>query len=1035
MPQENHKEIRLEDYFWTIWRSKFSIFIIFIVAVLTAFVKNDVSPPVYEAKARIWIKDEQSQIPFFEDLFAGSGMMGRATRVETLKEIIRSRNIVTQTVEELELDKNPLPKHRGKIISGLANLFKVELKDQVYDAYTEDILFSQNELAKLKEEHTEAPNIEKCLTEIKKSDNEIAKVKDKLGVVLDNINGDLELRVLLQIKHTSRNLASQTRKLLAYQNQIGRKLYQSEPPDFGIYSEKIKESENVISRLTSALENQVKRIETEKTKLRQQKVILEKNGKVSNMGVTDRTDPIEKRIGILDSVVRDARQILDSAKTLLDSRRQFVQFKKQKSDLALQVLEAFTVVKESQRLRKKKCIEKLRDNLEVKPLRETNIIEINVKAGNANRAQEVVNTVAKNFKNYMREDVRAQMQATTDFAGDKANEVRNKLEEAENELAEFQNENNMVDATTESVVVKLKAIEELRARFTTIKGQRKGAEVELENLLEKLNGMDEKVISSKTFNDNPTLIELRQSWIKDKVQLAGLKKKYPTGEHAEINRLEARMKEEQKEIAKLEKSIISRTETLNPIRQQLSSNVIQTQAKIDALNAQETVLQNEISEYNQILQSMPQKQVELAKRKREVELYKTLLASLQQTNQQASIFKEAEVGNVKELDRAYEPEEPISPRTKVNMLLGALIGISLGIGLAFLRDAIDNRYHTIEEAQRDFDSFSPAPIYLGLVPPIADDSQRTVPLMSNMSSNRRGDNVLEAFRLIRTKLQFLKTESDIKTMVVTSSVPGEGKTTIVVNSAMTLGRMENKVLLVDADLRRPKLHKTFDKISRFSVDDEKDSEDDQLLAEYKSDSKKKPGLSELLLEIGHGGNIEELVKRVTRTIEGQENIRLIPSGTKPPEPSQMLSSDSMRKLMDYLKEQYDYIVIDAPPAGFADPMVLAEKVDCVLYVLDLSKSKKPEIQNGLENLIEITSDSSTPIGVICNWAEMPGMAYYYGYYGGYYGYYRYKYGYYGSYYYDYNEERKQKKGVGRLKRFLLGNNKKRIGKDDEEPEK
>jgi len=1034
MPQDvRKKEVRIEDYFWTIWRSKFSILIIFLVAIITAFINNDISPPIYEAKSRIWIKDEQNKMPFFEDFLIGSSF-GRATRIETLQEIIRSRHIVTQTVEELELDENPLPKHRGKIIVFLANILGIELQDKVYDKYTEDIRYYQSELRKLRDEDPATSKIVKCFNQIRNSQNEIDKSNDQIRNVLDKNIKDLDdygKELLLQIKKISRKLALHTGELISYQNQIGFELYESESPDIYKYFPQIGKIEENISLITLSLENQIQNLKKERE-------FLNIQGAKINIGnnIEGITNPIDRRIELVDNVIKYAEQIVAYAKDILKNNEQIEQFNEQNTKLFLEVIEANSIIAKSEKLRKKICIESLRENLSVKPLRETNIIEVSVKNGAPNRAQEIVNTITKNFRNYMREDMQAQMQATTDFAGDKEKEIESELGKAEEELAIFQKENNMLDLETEAEMI-ITNLEKFKAQFTAVKEQNAGAKAKLENLLQQLNSIDEKVISSETLTDNPLLTSLRQDLISNRVKLAELKKKYPTGIHPDIMRLEAKIKEQSEEIAKLEKSIISKTTTLNPIHQQISSEIIQILAEIDATDAQEVVLTNRIAEYNDILKEMPEKQVELAKKKRKVSLYQNLLTSLQETKQQANIFKEAEVGNVTELDKAYQPDKPISPRKKVNLLLGAFIGMSLGIGLAFLRDAIDNKYHTIEEAQKDFDLLTPSPVYLGLIPPITGDDNRSrgthVPLVSNIS--RRGDNVLEAFRLLRTKLQFLKPSSELNTMVVTSSVPGEGKTTIAVNTAVTLGRMEKKVLLIDADLRRPRLHKAFEKVSRIQV--EEDSENEQPIVEYLSeDSDKKPGLSEILLEIGHNGDIEELTKRITRFIDGHENVHLIPSGTKPPEPSQLLSSDSMDKLLKHLKGRYDYIVIDAPPAGFADPMVLSEKVDCVLYVIDLAKAKKPEVRNGLENLIEIGSDESIPIGVICNWAEMPGIGYYYGYYyGGYYSYYRYRYGYYGSYYYDYYEDRKEEKKLTRLKRFLFGDGKKRIeSKDDDNSE-
>jgi len=544
MPQEIRKEIRIEDYFWTIWRSKFSIFIIFFVAIMTAFVKNDVSPPVYEAKTKIWIKDEQNKMPLFEDFLIGSSL-GRVTRIETLQEIIKSRHIVTQTVKELDLDENPLPKHQGKIISGLARILGIELKDRVYDKYTEDIRYYQNELDKLKKKEPIAWYIENCLIETKELNDKISEIKkDLLEIDYEDL-GNHEKDILVQL----RKLASQTNELISYQTQIGLELHHSESPNLDKYLSKIKESEGeTISKTISDLESQAKslgveglvkelgslekerdRLNIQKMELNREKTMLSDNEAIrqKNKEIREIKKQEEQYINKINSILSSYKPIevlfaklVVFANGILESHKQFVQFKEQELELALQVLEAFSVKTESQRRRKRRCIEALIEDLEVKPLRETtNIIEISVKNGDPSRAQEIANTIAKNFKNYMRKDMQKQMQATTDFAGDKVKEIDDELKKAENELAKYQDENNMVDLETELEMI-ITNLEKFKAELTNVKEGKAGAEAKLRNLLKQLNSIEEKVVSSETLANNPILTALRQNWIYDKVKLA-----------------------------------------------------------------------------------------------------------------------------------------------------------------------------------------------------------------------------------------------------------------------------------------------------------------------------------------------------------------------------------------------------------------------------------------------------------------------------------------------------------------------------------
>jgi capsular exopolysaccharide synthesis family protein len=206
--------------------------------------------------------------------------------------------------------------------------------------------------------------------------------------------------------------------------------------------------------------------------------------------------------------------------------------------------------------------------------------------------------------------------------------------------------------------------------------------------------------------------------------------------------------------------------------------------------------------------------------------------------------------------------------------------------------------------------------------------------------------IAEAYRTLRTNIQFSKTDGELKTIMFTSSGPGEGKSTTIANTAVALAQSGKQVILVDCDLRKPVQHKIFGKKNR--------------------------GLTNILVE-----EIE-----ADRFIQDTqvENLRLLTSGPIPPNPSELLGSAKMKELIDYLKTQADYVIIDAPPViAVTDASVLASRVDGVTLVVN-SGSVRPEMAQKAKDLL--IKANGHILGVILNRVEIEEEhAYYYYYYG------------------------------------------------------
>lgn len=206
--------------------------------------------------------------------------------------------------------------------------------------------------------------------------------------------------------------------------------------------------------------------------------------------------------------------------------------------------------------------------------------------------------------------------------------------------------------------------------------------------------------------------------------------------------------------------------------------------------------------------------------------------------------------------------------------------------------------------------------------------------------------VAEAYRVIRTNLQFCQTDSTLHTLLFTSAGPSEGKSTTIANTAVALAQTGKKVLLVDCDLRKPVQHKIF--------------------------QKDKAGVTNYLSE---GTPLEGLFQE-----SGVPNLFLLASGPVPPNPSELLDSEKMRKMLAYVQEKYDYVLVDVPPViAVTDAAVLASKVDGVVLVLDAGQDR-PEIAKKATQLLQAANGKV--LGVILNRVEIDAAhSYYYYYYG------------------------------------------------------
>lgn len=324
------------------------------------------------------------------------------------------------------------------------------------------------------------------------------------------------------------------------------------------------------------------------------------------------------------------------------------------------------------------------------------------------------------------------------------------------------------------------------------------------------------------------------------------------------------------------------------------------------------------------------------------------------------------VNNVSILDWARVPSAPFKPNWQNNLMVSLLLGLMLGVGLIFLLEVLDTSFKSQEEVEAQL-----GVPFLGVLPIIEAGDQKSKAKNSRLKDkmgarerdlfvlNHPKGMVAECSRAIRTNLHFMSTDNPLRTLMLTSAMPKEGKTTSTISLAITMAQAGQKVLVVDTDMRRPRVHRSF------NISNE-------------------VGISSLILG---DANSEQAI--VHSELSG---LDVLPCGPVPPNPSELMHTKRFAEVVEGLKGQYDKILFDAPPVGaVTDPVILGTQVDGVVLVVKTGKTPRAQVQQALRSL----QDANVRLlGLVLNDMDINTKKYGY-YYGKYYRYGRY-YGNYGE---------------------------------------
>lgn len=535
-------------------------------------------------------------------------------------------------------------------------------------------------------------------------------------------------------------------------------------------------------------------------------------------------------------------------------------------------------------------------NLSVTQVSEfASILQISIQDSVSLRAKDLLNNI---LKAYIEQEIQRKTETANlslDFIDNQLDKINKRLKKSESNLESYKESNDVISLSDKAQTTSRKLVEyESKLQELSIE----------ENILKNLSqyisnnqNLSGLTVGSVNFAD-PALATL----IKNIHELASQKKALLidyTELHPDVEKLS-------KTISSLREQIIA----------SLNNNLRQ-------INQRKKSLNRLVYRYKKSLETLPKQERELTRLSRYFTVNEKVYSFLLEKRAETAILRSSTISNARILDKAENFSSPIKPKRSLIVLVGIILGIILGLAFAFLKEFFDNTIKNSDEIE----SLTTLPIY-GIIPDKKNDKKHKL--------------LDEAFRSIRTNLQFLPKHDKSKIITITSSVSGEGKTTVAKNLANVIAQANKKVLLIDLDLRKADIHKMFTIANNI-------------------------GITNYLTK---QNSLDEITHKINVCLD------IITTGSLPPNPSELILSERMRELIDNLKEKYDYIIFDTPPVGLVtDALILINYSDISFLITKASYTRKEFVKN-LDTLAK--EHKNNTFGIILNGVEI-GEKYGYGY--------------------------------------------------------
>ncbi len=599
--------------------------------------------------------------------------------------------------------------------------------------------------------------------------------------------------------------------------------------------------------------------------------------------------------------------------------------------------------------------------LQVQPEgRDVDAVRIVATSTSPGEAALIANYFAEEYLNRTRETSRAGYTASREFLERQIGEQGQALEGEEAAMGNFMRREGAVnlDQETQQLVSQLSSLEaerdqtaiELqmaRATASSLRAELDGIEPRLSQRI--ASGVDRELVSANArlaqiegrlqtiYNLNPALQDAGEvsptvADARTRAEVTDLRARAEAA-RAEVRSLSQRLLQETFDAGGINPGNEGSLQRLNELRRQLVDATIQA----SALDAKRNVLAQRIVTYESRLSRVPTQAIELAQRQRARQSTEKLFLGLEEKLQEARVAEQSTLGYAEQVRPALRPSRPFAPNRKRTILLGFLGALGLGLAAAVTRVRLDHRIYIPHDLRE-----TGTPL-LGVIPDMTtvikrDFGGQEYVTIEGQQFDTRLTALLnpqaaasEAFRSVRTSLHFSRPDSPVQTIVVTSAMPGEGKSTVASNLAIVLAQTGKRVLLIDADLRKPSIHRKFGRV-------------------------RDVGLSNLLF-----GQATLDDPAFATAID---DLTVVPSGLSVPNPAELLGSRAMVSLIEVARTRFEYVVIDTAPVLMAsDALLLSPLADGFLAVVRAAQSKDFEFAQMLDQML---TTGAPLIGAVLN---------------------------------------------------------------------
>jgi capsular exopolysaccharide synthesis family protein len=607
-------------------------------------------------------------------------------------------------------------------------------------------------------------------------------------------------------------------------------------------------------------------------------------------------------------------------------------------------------------------IRKLRSNTRIVTVREADVLKISVNSTDSLEAIFLANRISDTYRSLDLAGGQGELNYVLTFLDSQIVMYEKKLKSVENKLKDFQAEHQIYSLDGTSTIL-LNDLTEYEGIYYTNIAELQVSQERVGYLKSQLTDSEQALMKEITNTNNPMIVALRGK-IAD---LEAQKIQQMVDEGWSESSLQA--KDFNRRISEMKSRLTAITESLilsgwseeDPFAasQDIFNKIVEQEVEVHAANSRAGEYKKLVDIMSERLTNLPNQNLQFARLERELKLSENLYITMKQKYEESRITEAGQRGKVSILDPAVVAEK-VKPNMRMNLLMGIILGLSLGVGSSFAREYLDNTVKAVEHLERK------GLTVLGIIPDMQHVTGYSIkrslqkPSKGGTDFRRRlityedpKSPVSESYRSLRTNITYVSADKKIKSIIVSSPQPGEGKSTTVANLAIAFAQLRKRTLLIDADLRKPVQHNVFD-------------------------LPRGPGLAEYLTK---GVEDFDSIIRETKI----ENLSMVTAGGLPPNPSELLGSELMGQLVDRLESEWDIILFDSPPiVAVTDSSMISAEIDALVLVVKAGQSDRAAVDRALDTIENVRSPL---IGAILNGANPETLAGKYSYYYSYYNYY------------------------------------------------